>query len=198
MERDPSDLNSNSCWVSDHHLADVLVKNKCGKIVRPWITAYQDAKSRKIVACTVYDGSPNATRIKQTLRIGITEYGIPEEVYTDNGKDYLSTDLNPDSPNSVLNLLGIKKRRAKPYHGQSKPIERFFKTLEERFGKLFYSYIGSDGKNRPEHMKKLNKELEKDPDIPSLKLYSERLANYKLFAIINYKKVKVLKRFINF
>lgn len=178
MERDPSDLNSNSCWVSDHHLADVLVKNKRGKIVRPWITAYQDAKSRKIVACSVYDGSPNATRIKQALRIGITEYGIPEEVNTDNGKDYLSTDLNPDSANSVLNVLGIKKRRAKPYHGQSKPIERFFKTLEERFGKRFYSYIGSDGKNRPEHMRKLNKELEKAPDIPSLELYSERLANY--------------------
>ena len=80
MERDPSDLNSNTCWISDHHLADVLVKNERGKIIRPWITAFQDAKSRKIVACTVYDGSPNATRIKQVLRIGIAEYGIPEEV----------------------------------------------------------------------------------------------------------------------
>ena len=178
MERDPSDLDSNSCWISDHHLADVLVKNERGRIVRPWITAFQDAKSRKIVACTVYDGSPNTTRIKQSLRIGITEYGIPEEVYTDNGKDYLSSDLNPNSSNSVLNLLGIKRRRAKPYHGQSKPIERFFRTLEERFGKLFYSYIGSDGKNRPEHMKKLNKELEKDSNIPSLKLYAEHLASY--------------------
>lgn len=178
MERDTSDLISNSCWISDHHLADVLVKNKRGQVVRPWITAFQDAKSRKIVACTVYDGSPNATRIKQALKIGITEYGIPEEIYVDNGKDYISSELDPDSANSVLNILGIHKRRAKPYHGQSKPIERFFKTLEDRFGKCFYSYIGSDGKKRPEHMKKTNKELEKGPNVVSIDEYEKRLANY--------------------
>lgn len=178
MERSTDDLNSNTCWVSDHHLADVFVKTARGKIVRPWITAFQDAKSRKIVAVYVRGVSPDSTAIKQALRIGILEYGIPEEVYTDNGKDYLSSELDPDSPNSVLNVLGIQKRRAKPYHGQSKPIERFFNTLEERFGKLFYSYVGSDGKDRPEHMQKLKKELEKDSNIPAIEDYITKLNDY--------------------
>lgn len=178
MERTTDDLASNVCWVSDHHIADVFVKNARGKIVRPWITAFLDAKSRKIVSVLVRDISPDATAIKQSLRMGIKRYGIPEEIYTDNGKDYLSSELDPDSPNSVLNILRIHKRRAKPYHGQSKPIERFFGTLEERFGKLFYSYVGSDGKDRPEHMKKLKKELEKDPDIPTMERYTELLENY--------------------
>lgn len=103
----------------------------------------------------------------------LAEYGIPKAIYTDNGKDYLSSGLE-----SVLNVLGIEQNKAKPYHGQSKAIERFFRTFEERFGKCFYSYIGSDGKKRPEHLKKTNKELEKDPNIPSLAVYEERLANY--------------------
>lgn len=178
MERDTSDLASNVCWVSDHHLADVLVKNSRGKVIRPCITAFQDAKSRKIVAVLVRDSSPNATAIKQALRIGIDKYGIPDEIYTDNGKDYLSSQLDPESPDSILNVLGICVRRAKPYHGQSKPIERFFRTLEERFGKCFYSYIGNDGKNRPEHMQKLNKKLEKDPNMPTFEEYAEKLLNY--------------------
>lgn len=178
MERCTDDLNSNTCWVSDHHLADVFVKTPRGKIVRPWITAFQDAKSRKIVSLLVRNASPDSTAIKQALRIGICENGIPEEIYTDNGKDYLSSELDPESANSVLNILGIHKRRAKPYHGQSKPIERFFGTLENRFGKLFYSYVGSDGKERPEHMQKLKKELENDPNIPSIDKYTELLENY--------------------
>lgn len=178
MERDTSDLTSNACWVSDHHLADVFVKTSRGKIIRPWITAFQDAKSRKIVSVLVRESSPNATAIKQALRIGVSEYGIPEEIYTDNGKDYLSSELDPDSENSVLNILGIRKRRAKPYHGQSKPIERFFGTLENRFGKLFYSYVGSDGKERPEHMQKLKKQLEKDNNIPSIVDYTKKLNDY--------------------
>lgn len=178
MERCTDDLASNSCWVSDHHLADVFVKTPRGKVVRPWITAFQDAKSRKIVGILVRSVSPDSTAIKQALRIGIGEYGIPEEIYTDNGKDYLSSELDPDSANSVLNILGIHKRRAKPYHGQSKPIERFFGTLEDRFGKLFYSYVGSDGKERPEHMQKLKKDLEKDSNIPTIENYTELLNNY--------------------
>jgi transposase InsO family protein len=178
MERDTSDLASNVCWVSDHHIADVFVKNARGKIVRPWITAFQDAKSRKIVAVLVRDSSPNATAIKQALRIGIEKYGIPDEIYTDNGKDYLSSQIDPESPDSILGILGIRVRRAMPYHGQSKPIERFFRTLEERFGKCFYSYIGNDGKKRPEHMQKLNKVLEKDPNIPSFDEYVTKLTNY--------------------
>ena len=94
----------------------------------------------KVVACIARESAPNATVIKQALRIGIAEYGIPEEIYTDNGKDYISKELDPKNPESVLNVLKIGVIHALPYHGQAKPIERFFNTLESRFGTLFYSY----------------------------------------------------------
>lgn len=178
MQRDKIGLHTNQIWVSDHHRADVFVRNSSGKVVRPWITVFTDAKSTKVVACIARDADPNATVIKQALRIGISEYGIPEEIYTDNGKDYTSKELDPDNINSVLNILGINVIHALPYHGQAKPVERFFRTLEGRFEACFYSYAGHDAKNRPEHMAKLSKQLEKDPDIPTFDVFKERLANY--------------------
>ena len=77
-----------------------------------------------------------------------------------------------------MNVLGIRKVTTTPYHGQAKPVERFFRTLEERFGKMFYSYAGNDAKKRPEHMQKTNKVLDKDKDIPSLEFYIEKLTEY--------------------
>ena len=178
MERDKSGLHTNQIWISDHHRADVFVRTKTGKVIRPWITVFTDAKSTKVVACIARESAPNATVIKQALRIGIAEYGIPEEIYTDNGKDYISKELDPENPESVLNVLKIGVIHALPYHGQAKPVERFFNTLESRFGTLFYSYSGYDAKNRPEHMKKTEKQLEKDENIPTLEFYQEQLENY--------------------
>ncbi|MDR0584595.1 MAG: Mu transposase C-terminal domain-containing protein [Treponema sp.] len=40
-----------------------------------------------------------------------------------------------------------------PYHGQSKPIERFWRTLHEMFDKHEITYVGSDTALRPEEMK---------------------------------------------
>ncbi|MDE6003800.1 MAG: Mu transposase C-terminal domain-containing protein [Oscillospiraceae bacterium] len=178
MERDKTGLHTNQIWISDHHRADVFVRTKMGKIIRPWITVFTDAKSTKVVACIARESAPNATVIKQALRIGIAEYGIPEEIYTDNGKDYISKELDPENPESVLNLLKINVIHALPYHGQAKPVERFFNTLESRFGTLFYSYAGHDARKRPEHMKKTEKQLEKDENIPTLEFYQEQLENY--------------------
>lgn len=69
-----------------------------------------------------------------------------------------------------MNVLGIGKITATPYHGQAKSVERFFRTLEERFGKMFYSYAGNDAKKRPEHMAKTLKKLEQDENIPTLEV----------------------------
>jgi hypothetical protein len=40
-----------------------------------------------------------------------------------------------------------------PYHGQSKPIERFWRTLHEMFDKYEITYVGSNTSLRPEEMK---------------------------------------------
>ena len=178
MIRDKSDVMSNDIWCSDHHRADVFVKNSTGHVIRPWITVFTDIRSTKIMSFIVREADPNTTVVKKCLRLGIEKYGVPNEIYTDNGKDYKAKELSEEYPLSVMNVLGIGKVTATPYHGQAKPVERFFRTLEERFGKMFYSYAGNDAKKRPEHMQKTNKVLDKDKDIPSLEFYIEKLTEY--------------------
>lgn len=178
MIRDKSDVMSNDIWCSDHHRADVFVKNSTGHVIRPWITVFTDIRSTKIMSFIVREADPNTTVVKKCLRLGIEKYGVPNEIYTDNGKDYKAKELSEEYPLSVMNVLGIRKVTATPYHGQAKPVERFFRTLEERFGKMFYSYAGNDTKKRPEHMQKTNKVLDKDKDIPSLEFYTEKLTEY--------------------
>lgn len=165
IERDYSTLHSNEQWVGDHHQFDVMV-NDGGKIVRPWLTAWMDMRSRKILGWCIYGHDPNQNSILSALRGGCMEHGVPKSVYVDNGKDYDSyafhgrtkqqrrrgrIELDTTHTKGILNHLGCDANFCWTYHGQSKPIERFFNTLEDRFGKRWPTYCGNSPENRPEN-----------------------------------------------
>lgn len=176
MERSRLDINSNDIWFSDHHLMDVAVKNKRGTVVRPWLTVFFDARSNKVISFILRDKSADATVIKQCLRIGMEEYGVPNELYFDNGKDYREKSFNKDFPVSLTNQLGIGMIYATVYHGQAKTVERYFGTMEDRFCKFIPTYLGKDAKQRPENMKVA---LAKLADIaPDIDYFTELLKNY--------------------
>ncbi len=159
-ERDKTDIQSNDIWFSDHHRMDVFTKNEDGsRICRMWLTIFFDARSNKVISYLCRNADPNATAIKQTLRKGIEQCGVPKEVYFDNGKDYRSKAFQKDFPWSITRQLGIEKIHSRPYHGQAKTVERFFNTLEGRFGKMFPTYAGKDAKNRPEQMRVSNEKI---------------------------------------
>ena len=158
MDRDKKAINSNDIWFSDHHLFDVFV-NDNGKVSRLWLSIFFDARSSKVISYICRNASGNARIIKDCLCKGIIEYGIPKECYFDNGKDYREKSFNPENDYSIFKQLGINPIYATPYHGQAKTVERFFKTLEERFGKMFPTYTGKDAKQRPECMRKSNKKI---------------------------------------
>lgn len=176
MERSRLDINSNDIWFSDHHLMDVAVKNKRGTVVRPWLTVFFDARSNKVISFILRDKSADATVIKQCLRIGMEEYGVPNELYFDNGKDYREKSFNKDFPVSLTNQLGIGMIYATVYHGQAKTVERYFGTMEDRFCKFIPTYLGKDANQRPENMKVA---LAKLADIaPDIDYFTELLKNY--------------------
>ena len=153
MERSREDIASNDIWFSDHHLVDVAVINNRGRVFRPWLTVFFDARASKVISFIVRDKSADATVIKQCLRLGIEKYGVPKELYFDNGKDYREKSFNADFPISLVKQLGINMIYATPYHGQAKTVERFFGTMEDRFCKLLPTYLGKDAKQRPENMR---------------------------------------------
>jgi len=168
MRRDFDDLEVNEIWCLDHREFDVFVyKNeKRKRISRPWITAQMDLKSRTLVGWHI-SFQPNSNTIALGIRHGIINYGKPDEVYLDNGKDYKSHYLNGRDKKigkvafnlqtqGVFARLGIKPRFTWPYSGRSKPIEPFFNNFPKRFERYLPGWCGRDNKERPE---KLNREI---------------------------------------
>lgn len=159
MIRSRCDIASNDIWFSDHHLFDVFVRNSKGKVCRPWMTAFFDARSNMLVGALIREEYPNSTAVKQCFRIAAEQYGLPNEVYFDNGKDYRSESFSQEYPQSLVRQLGIGSIYATAYHGQAKTVERFFGTMEMQFGRMWNTYAGSDAKKRPECMRVSNKKI---------------------------------------
>ncbi|HUO07071.1 MAG TPA: Mu transposase C-terminal domain-containing protein [Phycisphaerae bacterium] len=173
IERDYSGLLPNDLWNSDHHEFDVMVQLpgeranlNTGEVkrrhARPWLTVWQDCRSRKIVGWAVYASDPNTDCILLALHRAVKSHGVPKECAVDNGKDFDSfalhgrtkrerhTRIDREIVTGAFALLTIKPHNVEKYHGQSKPCERFFGTLEGRFGKTWPTYCGNKPENRPE------------------------------------------------
>lgn len=88
-------------WIGDHRILDIFVRHPVtddnGRIVkwipmRPWCTAWMDAKSGYMVSFLIYtDTYPNHGKILEALFTGIRHNGNipPMALITDNGRDYL-------------------------------------------------------------------------------------------------------------
>lgn len=177
MDRCKRTIQSNEVWFSDHHLVDTFVKSADGtRAVRPWLTVFYDARSNKVMGFVVRDASPNAAVVKKCFRISVEKYGIPVEVYFDNGKDYRSKDFSRDYPMSLVSRLEIGVIYAHPYHGAAKTVERFFLTFTNRFSRLFPTYTGKDAKNRPECMQTKDANIVRQA--PTMEEYINALSSY--------------------
>ena len=143
-------IYSNRQWVADNHKFDVMVRFPNGSIGRPWLIGWMDRRSRAIVGHLVTDHDPNADAILDSFARAVHAYGVPENVLLDNGKDYTVHDLfTNDVDYSLANFMRVLVTNTTPYNAKAKPIERFFRTLEETYCKMLDSYVGSDAKKRP-------------------------------------------------
>ncbi|GMQ61170.1 Mu transposase C-terminal domain-containing protein [Vallitalea maricola] len=158
-------LHSNQIWVADNHTFDVITRFDDGKekTHRLYVTAYQDIRSRKMVGCYVTN-TPNSDANLYCLKKAIERYGIPEEIYTDNGREFLVHDIGgrgrrktkDDGEHQVptiLERLGIKFTNAIVRNGRAKIVERAFKQFKNEFCKLIDTYTGGHILERPESLK---------------------------------------------
>jgi putative transposase len=165
IERDSSALRSNEQWTADHHRLDVMVLHN-GKHVRPWLTCFMDMRSRKIVGWLIYAHDPNGDVILAAFRDGCVSCGLPDWVYFDNGKDFSAEFLHGSTKQqrrkggalldesqtrAVFVGLGVQSKFCWAYHGQSKPVERFFGTVE-LWNKTWPTYVGNSTENKPENL----------------------------------------------
>ncbi len=156
-------------WVSDHHQCNLCVTSEKGTVLFPWLTAWMDMKSRKLMAWQVLI-QPNSESIAYTYYLGCRRYGAPQHLLVDNGKDYTCYRLvGGKVKRRKSSLMNVEQRRvlrgafeatganvhfAIPYNAKSKPIERFFRTFNEQFVAQLPGYRGRNVTERPERLLK--------------------------------------------
>lgn len=171
IERSYDDLHSNDIWVCDNHTFDIFIDDgESSKPVRVYLTAFLDVRSRKMVGWYVTD-APSSDATLQALRRGITAYGIPKRIYSDNGREFLTHDIGgrgfrksaktgEHEPMTILQHLQIEFRTAMVKNARAKIVERAFVDIKNCFSKLFEGYTGGTIAERPERLKKTGKHAE--------------------------------------
>jgi transposase InsO family protein len=164
IESDPASVAPGQIWIGDHHQFNCWVRWR-GKWLRPWLTVWQDMRSRAIVGRCV-SAAPNQTTILHAMRRGIVLHGPPDSVKIDNGKDYDSEMwtgttkarrkalgrgyLDEANLAGIYAMMDIGASFSIPYHPQAKAVERFFDTLDMQFTKSFETYCGKDSARKPD------------------------------------------------
>ncbi|MCF8112791.1 MAG: Mu transposase C-terminal domain-containing protein [Desulfotignum sp.] len=154
--RDYDKIEPGDVLVADGHVLNFEIINPLsGKPKRMMLVLFQDMKSSYPLGWEIMP-TENTQAISSALRRAILRLGkIPKIVYIDNGrafkgKYFTDTDFELEFK-GLYHRLSIRLVVAWAYHGQSKPVERFFKEFAE-LERWAPSYIGTSIDNKPAHM----------------------------------------------
>lgn len=133
-------------YVVDSHLIDVLVKDirerhraKSGEI-RPWITVVMEPTSRMILAYRLSYDKPDRHMIAAVLHDAFRDYGIPDEVAFDRGKEHVANHVKQLLRDLLINRRLIKARSPQ----QNGRLERFFKKIISEMWADVDGYVSSN------------------------------------------------------
>jgi putative transposase len=171
QERDYSGLALHEIWCSDGHKADVFVKNEAGEVFRPYVAAWMDVRSRRLLGWSV-GKSETAHLVRSALHKSIVGCGnaIPRIAQMDNGRAYASKENTGGAPNryrfkvkeneipGTMTLLGIESQWVTPGHGAAKPIEPFWRnvTAMVKTNDFEGAYCGNKPDAKPENFSEKN------------------------------------------
>lgn len=170
--RDKTALHALEAVNADFHKFDVFVRWPAepgsnsgeGIISRPQMVAFQDIFSGRILAWRV-DQTPNSAAVKLCFGDMIEDFGIPDHILLDNGREFAAKALTGGTPTryrfrvreddvqGLFVALGCEVHWATPYSGQSKPIERAFRDMCDNIAKdprFDGAYTGNSPDAKPE------------------------------------------------
>ena len=166
IEIDPDSVAPGAVWIGDHHQLNCWRRYR-GRWIRPWITAWEDMRSRTLVGYYI-SAAPNQSTILLAFKRAVDIYGPPEAVKIDNGRDYDSQMwtgrtkaqrkalragyLDEKMLAGIYAMLDVTVSFAIYYHPQSKPVERWFDTLDVQFTKTLPTYCGKDSARKPDYL----------------------------------------------
>lgn len=158
--RDKSAMRALEAVNGDFHKFDVFCRWPDGTVGRPQMVAFQDIYSGRILSWRV-DVSANSTAVLLAAGDMIEQWGIPEHVLLDNGREFAAKavtggaatrfrfKVRDDDIPGLFTMLGCTIHWATPYAGQSKPIERAFRDMASSIAKD-PRFAGAWTGNRPD------------------------------------------------
>ena len=121
----------NQLWEADSTPADLMLVDG-----RHSLIGMIDVYSRRLRLFV--SKTSKATAVVALIRQCLIDWGVPEAIKTDNGKDYVS-----DHVVRVMHGLRIEQRLCTPFQGWEKPhIERTFRTFLHGLVELMPNFIG--------------------------------------------------------
>lgn len=156
IRRDWSKVAVGDLLTADGHKCNFNVVNPAtGKPARPTLILFYDCKSNMPLGWSLMF-SENTEAIHVALMRSILVLGkMPQVVYLDNGRAFKGAHFTKSFDEGFIAglyaQLGITTMFATAYHGQSKPVERFFGSMLE-FESLLPTYIGNSIDNKPARM----------------------------------------------
>lgn len=144
--RDKSDMCALEGVNADFHKFDVFVRWPDGTVGRPQLVCFQDIYSDFVLSWRI-DVSANSTAVLLAAGDMIEDWGIPQHVLLDNGREFAAKavtggastryrfKVKDDDIPGLFTMLGCTIHWATPYSGQSKPIERTFRDMASSIAK---------------------------------------------------------------
>lgn len=207
VERDFAAIPAGDEYCGDERHLDLwcrVLTSRGWKPIRPWLTGWQDMRSRMIVGWML---APHANRftILGALQRAITAHGKPLSIRTDRGKDYRAAGrhgkLRPaqlarlkaqdasrrakgrpvpfdalPGVRGILDDLGIGVTMVEAYTPWAKPIESQFRTMKTHFDALYAGFWGGCPSERHEDRARYVQEhLE---DLPTLEAVESEFAKF--------------------
>ncbi len=148
----------NQLWQIDSSPLDAIVLDKDGKQIRPSILSVIDVHSGRSVAYLSETSDSNA--VVRLMWKAFESMGKPEAIQFDNGKDYLSKQVQ-----GLVDGLGIRFVRSAAYKGKAKAVvERRFRTIQGSYITALSSYIGRNVSERSAREQQIPKRERKSKD----------------------------------
>lgn len=161
-ERNTKDLRVMEVVMGDEHTFDcwVAYTHPNGKVtaVKPKLAAWIDIRSRMVLGDVMCrDGNTEVLKESMLKMLYHDAGSVPRYIYIDNGQDYIAKGMTgydrndrqrigfDDTAQGFYKSIGIEDfHRALPYFAWTKAqVERFFRTVCERFTRWFTSYTGT-------------------------------------------------------
>ncbi|MCA3288202.1 MAG: Mu transposase C-terminal domain-containing protein [Roseomonas sp.] len=159
QRRDRSMLHALQWLNADGHKFDVFVRWPDGTVARPMAVFFQDLYSGKLLTYRVAQAETGDT-FRLAFSDVVEKYGIPGAVTIDNTlaaanktmsgglKRRFRFRVREEEPLGIFASLGVAVHWAKPFSGQSKPIERAFGDLARDVAR-HPAFVGAWTGNKP-------------------------------------------------